>query len=413
MKVIHIAYSDRIGGASIAAYRQHEALRMNGIDSQMSVLVKKTDDSSVSVYKPNSLLSHRINRKLRREYLNSSKRYWGNPNIQDSRSCYLGDLGIKEDKYDVINLQYWSGFIDLDSFSRKINKNIPIVVTMHDMSAFTGGCGYTGDCSKYTHECNQCPLVTRKSINDLSNIGFNNKKSSYKLLNDKRIVFIADSYWLASKASESKLLQNHRIETIHYGINLNTFKPLDKKICRAALNLPLDVKILSFAANQVDNPRKGIEYLKKALSGIENPPLLLSWGKGYPSILKNFKHVHLGNIESEKILALAYSAADFTVVPSTEEAFGQTALESIACARPVIAFNAGGLPETVIDGRTGLLAENKDSIGLAKAINVFMECNKLLFEYGENGRNLAELEYSYIVNASSYARLYNSIVKNK
>src|SRR5690606_19576207 len=65
--------------------------------------------------------------------------------------------------------------------------------------------------------------------------------------------------------------------------------------------------------------------------------------------------VSTGYLSTPQAQATAYSAADVFVIPSLAEAFGQTALEAMACGTPVIGFETGGIPDMVRPGDTGLL----------------------------------------------------------
>ena len=65
-----------------------------------------------------------------------------------------------------------------------------------------------------------------------------------------------------------------------------------------------------------------------------------------------------------------YSAADVVVVPSIEDNQPQVGLEAMACGTPVIAFDTCGLPEYVIDGKTGWLCPVADSDALADKIAI-------------------------------------------
>ena len=73
MRILHLSYYDRKGGACIAAYRQHQALRAAGVDSVMWVRHKVTNDPHVFEYRPQSDLCSRIQRIARRQWLSSQK----------------------------------------------------------------------------------------------------------------------------------------------------------------------------------------------------------------------------------------------------------------------------------------------------------------------------------------------------
>jgi glycosyltransferase involved in cell wall biosynthesis len=74
----------------------------------------------------------------------------------------------------------------------------------------------------------------------------------------------------------------------------------------------------------------------------------------------------VGRVEDDR-LARLYAEAAALVVPSVEE-FGVAAVEAQASGRPVVAIDAGGARETVVNGRTGLLVPNGDSSALAAAL---------------------------------------------
>jgi N-acetyl-alpha-D-glucosaminyl L-malate synthase BshA len=70
-------------------------------------------------------------------------------------------------------------------------------------------------------------------------------------------------------------------------------------------------------------------------------------------------------------IACVLSMADVMLLPSAQESFGLVALEAMACGKPVISSNAGGLPEVVKDGETGFVLPIGDVEGMAeKAIQL-------------------------------------------
>lgn len=76
----------------------------------------------------------------------------------------------------------------------------------------------------------------------------------------------------------------------------------------------------------------------------------------------------LGVVCDDRVLALAYSAADLMVVPSRQDNLPNTAIEPQACGTPVVAFDIGGLPDIVAHRETGWLAKAFDTEDLAAGI---------------------------------------------
>ena len=78
------------------------------------------------------------------------------------------------------------------------------------------------------------------------------------------------------------------------------------------------------------------------------------------------KHVILAGFRPD-ILSL-HKAFDVFVMSSVTEGLGTSLLDAMACARPIVATNVGGIPEVVVDGETGFLVPPRDPEALAAAI---------------------------------------------
>ena len=121
----------------------------------------------------------------------------------------------------------------------------------------------------------------------------------------------------------------------------------------------------------------------------------------------------LGSVPHDKLppyLALA----DIAVVPSLIEASSIFMLEAMAMAKPVIATNAGGLPE-VLTPSTGVLVEPMDEIGLADAILELLQNEEQGSQLGKNARQYVETNHSWKAVAQKIEFEYEhlSISKNK
>jgi len=122
----------------------------------------------------------------------------------------------------------------------------------------------------------------------------------------------------------------------------------------------------------------------------------------------------LGELRGEE-LARLYASADVFCFPSTTDTFGQVLLEAGASGLPLVAARAGGAPELVAEGESGLLVSPDDPAAFAEAIAALASSTRLRLRYGAHARLLAtkrswtrsleELRDAYAVtlSASSHA----------
>ncbi|OGM19512.1 hypothetical protein A2686_01220 [Candidatus Woesebacteria bacterium RIFCSPHIGHO2_01_FULL_38_10] len=123
---------------------------------------------------------------------------------------------------------------------------------------------------------------------------------------------------------------------------------------------------------------KGLEEAAKVIKQFKSKYKLKIVGEahGFSDIEKRLKKLSGGNIEllgrvSDEELYKLYVRAKGFIALAHDEDFGMTVVESQAAGTPVIAFNGGGFKESVIDGATGILVDDKDEETLKKAIERF------------------------------------------
>ncbi len=104
------------------------------------------------------------------------------------------------------------------------------------------------------------------------------------------------------------------------------------------------------------------------------------------------------------------SVADLLLVPSETESFGLAALEAMACEVPVIATNAGGLPEVVIDGENGYLVPLGDTQTIANRAIEILSDEKKQREMGQRGRAWAVEQFNTERVIPQYERLYERVI---
>jgi N-acetyl-alpha-D-glucosaminyl L-malate synthase BshA len=105
--------------------------------------------------------------------------------------------------------------------------------------------------------------------------------------------------------------------------------------------------------------------------------------------------------------------ASVLVLASSEESFGLSALEAMACGTPVVATSVGGLPEVVQDGVTGLLADPDDLEDLASKLKMLMSDKSLVQDMGLAARRVAEERYARSTITQQYESLYRSLIAKR
>jgi glycogen synthase len=105
-----------------------------------------------------------------------------------------------------------------------------------------------------------------------------------------------------------------------------------------------------------------------------------------------------------------YSGCEVFISPSRYEPFGIINLEAMACSRPVVSTNVGGIKDVVVDGITGVLIEPQNPVMLADAINAVLADGEKAARLGRNGRKRVEQEYSWEKVADSTLTLYQTLL---
>lgn len=419
VQVLHLSTNDIIGGAARAAYRLHQGLcRHQGTESFMLVRRRDSTDGGVLRFLPSRKLSDRIRRRLRKWRIDrdfsryEESRPEGAERFSDDRSQYGTELTEQIPPCDVINLHWVGEFVDYGALFRMLPEEVPVVWTLHDMNPFTGGCHYDQGCDRYVGRCGACPQLGSTEEYDLSRQIYVRKKAALSEMSTDRVQIVADSHWLAQEAQRSSLLGRFPVSVIHYGLDLDTFAPREHALARSVLGVPPEAEVLLFVSASVENSRKGFSLLVQALTGIEGLPnlFLLSVGGGKPGFPSRLAHEHLGRVGNDRFLSLIYSAADVFVIPSLQEAFGQTALEALACGTPVVGFDVGGIPDMVRPGITGLLARVGSVDELRDAIAGLLGDPVAREAMAENCRRIAVEEYALEVQARRYIELYEKVL---
>ena len=109
-------------------------------------------------------------------------------------------------------------------------------------------------------------------------------------------------------------------------------------------------------------------------------------------------------------LPAAYRAASVCVVPSRFEAFPYTCMEAMACGRPLVASNVGGVPEVLGDQGTGLLVAPEDPAALGGAVSRLLLDPAARVRLGESARRRVVSSFAARTVAARMVDLYGEVI---
>jgi len=410
MKIHLFSTYDGMGGAAVSFLRLAKALHKFPVEVECTVQRKYTDHDFVN--SPSSVTHKFISRVtpkleyslLKMKYSNMRKSAFSTSMVINNKKLF-GNISA-----DIIHL-HWTGHGLLNIAQlKKLNK--PVVLTLHDMSPFTGGCYYSGDCVRYMENCGKCHILNSDNERDLSRFVIESKLKSWK---DIDLTVIAPGNWMAVNAMRSSVFKNKKIVAIPYCINTNIFQPVNKCEARKILNLPQDKRILLFGAVAgTADPRKGFGMLKSSLEFLKqfrsDIHVAVFGQSGSDKQLTVFPESFLGVIKDEYTLALIYSAADLFLMPSREDNLPNTIIESLSCGTPVAAYKTGGIPDLITHRKNGFLAQPFNTEEFAEGIRYLLEDEERLLAMQDKARKTAVENHAEDIIAKKHINLYNEIL---
>lgn len=429
LKVVHLGYSDRSGGAARAASRIHESMvelkESFPIVSKSYVIEKRSDDRNTTSFNTNltpyrrkigSLLSETL---LNTHFIKSDQ----------ALSLAFPSSGIgrrlnreyKDKSLDLVQL-HWVGYgtISIEEIGRL---QMPVFWRLADQWAFLGGEHYYSEFKidvggkRYVRGYSKQKGIERESGFDINRWVWQRKKKSWK----KKMGIICPSNWMQECVGKSLLMHNFPTRVIPTAMDLEKWSPGNKSRARTSLGLPLQSKILLLTAEGgLSKDRKGgsllieaLEYMKhNNLSVYENLVLVTT---GQRTDLKALdldpkKVINVGHINDDKKMVALYRSADVVVIPSLQDNLPGTGLEAQSCGIPVVAFRVGGLADVVEDHSTGLLAESSNIRDLCNCLTSILTSNERVLQFGFAARERAILLWNQKTVIESYYDFYREVL---
>lgn len=315
---------------------------------------------------------------------------------------------------DVIHIHWTNGTTFSRSFwERLAREQRPIVWTVRDMWPMTGGCHYSADCIGYTSGCGGCPILGGGEQELITSRDARFKRDHLP----PHGVFVAISEWLRRQALQSFVLAGCDVRVIHNCLPADQrFRPVDRSAARAALGIPDDAFVACAGALNFAARYKGAAVLGNLIERFGSDPhvrfVLFGGGTELLAPLDHPQCRHMGRVADDARINQLYAAADVFLMPSLQEAFGKSTVESMAAGTPVIGFSGTATEEIVEEGRTGWLARLGDLEAYARC---FTEARSLPAEAaGAMREACAQTAYARFSSAtigSQYADLYRALLE--
>lgn len=210
-----------------------------------------------------------------------------------------------------------------------------------------------------------------------------------------------------------------RLVHLPNGVDLQRFNPLiSGSFVKARLGITDHPMIFTL---RFHIPKNGIEYLIRAIPSVlrEVPEAVVVIGgdgplRVYHEALANRLGVSqhtlfVGRIPQEE-LPHYYAACDVFIIPSIIEAFGLVTVEAMACGKPVIGTNVGGIPDVIVNGVNGILVRPKDPQEIAEKLITLLKNSELRRELGLRGRKIVERKFDIEKRIDRISSIYSELV---
>ena len=313
---------------------------------------------------------------------------------------------LKKNNFDIVTVYFPFAAVILVTVSRKLRKKVIYGETI-------------GEVKK------RLKLGSSKDIPLL----FNFFSPDLYLMRRVRKVVMQNEKVRAELISAGKI-EPEKATAISLGVDTSEFYPdisIDSVKERYGLSDKTTATVL-FASEII--PRKGVEYLVRAADIIVNQlnyedTLFLLKGKAYEKeylecirkLIEEYKleenvKMILGPIPHEDVKRL-YVASDIYVLPSLEEPCPTSLLEPLACGKPLVGTNVGGIVTMIKNGWNGFLVEPANEKQLAEKIKHLIDHPEKWEEMGRNSRKLAEDEFDWRKIVEKYLKVYEEVKRGE
>jgi glycosyltransferase involved in cell wall biosynthesis len=437
--ILQVNTTDVAGGAARVAWDLFQAYRARGYPSWLAVGRKRTADPDVIAI-PNEVHRNpwargwrRISQRLERA---EALRPLSGPGARLTAMLAeparrLAQLRGREDfafpgsrsilsltprRPDVLHAHnLHRGYFDLRVLP-ELSRRLPVLLTLHDAWLLSGHCAHSLGCERWQTGCGACPDLSLYPEIARDATAYNWKRKQ-DIFHRSRLYVATPSRWLMAKVEQSILapaVQEARV--IPNGVDLQQFRPGDRRAARAELGLPADsVILLATGTRFTRNVWKDYECLKAATRIVAQAlpvrhVVLLVLGDKSPETRAGAACVRFIEYEADQsALARYYQAADVYVHAARVDTFPSSVLEALACGTPTVATAVGGIVEQIVNGETGFVVSGGEPGALAVPIIEYLTNEALSRRVAAVSAKFASAQFSLGAQAESYLRWYSEL----
>jgi glycosyltransferase involved in cell wall biosynthesis len=341
VKVLQIATSTD-GGAGIAARRLNEALNSIGNDSNLltGASPKLSRNKHELIAKKNF-----VARNLSRAVTVSQAKLVQNQNLLMTpfSKKIISVEKILSLKPDIIHLHTFYNFLDTKTILEICNSGIPIFISLHDERFYTGGCHHALNCLRYEDKCSNCPEARTFFQGTVARA---QNELTHAFGQPQTLTVIAPSDWIANRARSSKVLRTADVVKINNPLGAQFIASSARSRTIRDSSSPF---LVTFVAQDLQNPFKGLETLLECISKFENEfrsenIQFIFVGKGPELSIGALKARQYKKIDMSKMIDV-YLDSDLLVVPSLVDNSPNVIFEALACGTPFVGSDRAGIPE--------------------------------------------------------------------
>lgn len=227
-------------------------------------------------------------------------------------------------------------------------------------------------------------------------------------------------------------VSKRKITVVYHGIDTKKFSPGNPKSIFKEYPILKNKRVFFHPARTglakgSDISIKALRIIKKTIPNVililAGTKHIIDWGASQQKdlayivqLVRRFgleKNTFMDVFTREEMPEL-YQASEFAIYPSSVgEPFGLTMLEAMACARPMIVTNCGGMPEVVKDGVNGFVVKARDYKALADRCITLFQDEALKNSLAQTGREIVEQKYTKEIMAENTLAVYRKLLGKK